>query len=88
MNQADLIGKIGSVTTRVRGGELAGEVRIVVSGLPHYYLAYCPHAVPTGTKVLVVGVRGARQLEVEPWEHWGESDGGARLYQGDRPDSR
>ena len=43
MTRADLVGKIGSVTTRVRGGELAGEVRIVVSGLPHYYLAYCPH---------------------------------------------
>ena len=77
MTRADLVGKIGSVTTRVRGGDLAGEVRIVVSGLPHHYLAYCPHAVPTGTKVLVVGVRGAGQVEVEPWEEWAEPGEGA-----------
>lgn len=77
MTSAELIGKIGSVTTRVRGGDSAGEVRIVVAGLPHYYLAYCGHVVPAGTTVLVVGLRGARQVEVEPWEQWAESGGSA-----------
>lgn len=70
MTGAELIGMIGSVTTRVRGGDLAGEVRVVVSGLPHYYLAFCPHAVPAGTNVLVVGVRGKQHVDVEPWEDW------------------
>jgi membrane protein implicated in regulation of membrane protease activity len=66
----ELIGKIGSVTTRVRGGDLAAEVRVVVAGLPHHYLAYCPEALAVGTKVLVVGTRGARQIDVEPWTQW------------------
>ena len=77
MTSVDLIGMIGSVTTRVRGGELAGEVRVVVSGLPHYYLAFCPNAVPLGTKVLVVGVRGKQQVDVEPWEDWAYPGGSA-----------
>ncbi len=65
-----LIGKIGSVSTRVRGGDLPGEVRVVVAGLPHHYIAFCPEALPVGTKVLVVGARGARQVDVEPWARW------------------
>jgi membrane protein implicated in regulation of membrane protease activity len=65
-----LIGKIGSVITRVRGGNLPGEVRVVVAGLPHHYIAFCPEALPVGTKVLVVGARGARQVDVEPWAQW------------------
>jgi membrane protein implicated in regulation of membrane protease activity len=62
-----LVGKVGSVTHRVRGGERPGEVRVVVGGLPHHYLAFCPIAVPVGAQVLVVNVRGPRQLDVEPW---------------------
>lgn len=65
-----LIGKIGSVSTRVRGGDLPGEVRVVVAGLPHHYIAFCPEALPVGTEVLVVGARGARQVDVEPWAQW------------------
>jgi membrane protein implicated in regulation of membrane protease activity len=63
-----LVGKVGSVTHRVRGGERPGEVRVVVGGLPQDYLAFCPVAVPVGAQVLVVHVRGPRQLDVEPWE--------------------
>jgi hypothetical protein len=65
-----LIGKVGSVTTRVRGGDRPGEVRVVVAGLPHHYIAFCPEALPVGTRVLVVGTRGARQVDVEPWAEW------------------
>lgn len=62
-----VVGRTGSVTMRVRGGELPGEVRVVVGGLPHYYIAYCPHPVPAGATVLVINWRGARQVDVEPW---------------------
>jgi hypothetical protein len=62
-----LVGKVGSVTHRVRGGERPGEVRVVVGGLPHHYLAFCPIEVPVGAQVLVVHVRGPRQVDVEPW---------------------
>jgi membrane protein implicated in regulation of membrane protease activity len=63
----DLIGRVGRVIHTVRGGELAGEVRVVVDGLAHYYLAYSATAIPAGTEVLVINSRGARQVDVEPW---------------------
>jgi len=31
------------------------------------YLAFAPVELPVGTQVLVVNVRGPRQLDVEPW---------------------
>jgi membrane protein implicated in regulation of membrane protease activity len=63
-----LVGRTGSVTTRVRGGDLPGEVKVVVAGLPHYYVAYCSQPVPAGATVLVIHSRGARQIDVEPWD--------------------
>jgi membrane protein implicated in regulation of membrane protease activity len=63
----DLIGLVGRVVHAVRGGEQAGEVRIVVDGLAHYYLAYAATAIPAGAQVLVINNRGARQVDVEPW---------------------
>jgi membrane protein implicated in regulation of membrane protease activity len=68
VTRQQLVGKTGSVTMRVRGGELPGEVRVVVAGIPHYYIAYCNRPVPTGTPVIVVNARGARQVDVEPWQ--------------------
>lgn len=67
MTTRSLIGAIGTVQSRVRGGERAGEVRVVVEGLPHYYLAFCPHVVEAGERVVVINNRGGRQVDVEPW---------------------
>ena len=64
---ADLVGKVGTLVHGIRGGERAGEVRVVVDGLAHYYLAYAATAIPAGAEVLVIHNRGARQLDVEPW---------------------
>jgi hypothetical protein len=55
------------VVLSVRGGTLPGEVRIVVEGIAHYYLAYAATMIPVGTDVLVINNRGARQVDVEPW---------------------
>ena len=63
----ELIGRVGRLVHGVRGGELAGEVRIVVDGLAHYYLAYAATAIPTGAQVLVINNRGARRVDVELW---------------------
>jgi hypothetical protein len=63
-----LVGTLGSVTMKVRGGDRPGEVRVVVQGIPHYYIAYCEHPIPVGQPVLVINARGARQIDVEPWE--------------------
>jgi len=62
-----LVGKVGVVVTAVRGGERAGEIRVVVQGVPHHYLAYAAEPIPVGTTVLVIHFRGARQVDVEPW---------------------
>jgi membrane protein implicated in regulation of membrane protease activity len=66
-----LVGRVGLVTVRVRGGPLPGEVRLVVQGIPHYYIAYCGQALAVGEQVLVINNRGARQVDVEPWHEPG-----------------
>ena len=65
---SSLIGQIGTVCAPVRGGDLPGEIRVVVQGLPHYYLAYCERAIESGRQVLVINSRGARKYDVEPWD--------------------
>jgi membrane protein implicated in regulation of membrane protease activity len=62
-----LVGKVGVVVTAVRGGDRAGEIRVVVQGIPHHYLAYAAEPIPIGAHVLVIHFRGARQVDVEPW---------------------
>jgi hypothetical protein len=63
----ELVGRTGVVTMALRGGVKPGEVRIVVAGIPHHYIAYCPDPVAVGTPILVINNRGHRQLDVEPW---------------------
>jgi hypothetical protein len=63
----ELVGKIGSVVRAVRGGSLPGEVRLVIEGMPHYYIAYCAEAVAIDMQVLVINNRGSREIDVEPW---------------------
>lgn len=62
-----MVGKVGTVSIGIRGGDLPGEVRVVVEGIAHYYLGYAATALPAGTEVLVINNRGARQVDVEPW---------------------
>jgi membrane protein implicated in regulation of membrane protease activity len=62
-----LVGKVGVVVSAVRGGDRAGEIRVVAHGAPHHYLAYAAEPIPVGTHVLVIHYRGARQFDVEPW---------------------
>jgi membrane protein implicated in regulation of membrane protease activity len=62
-----LVGRTGSVTVRVPGGDRPGEVRLVVQGIPHHYIAYCREPLAIGDKVLVVDARGARQVDVTLW---------------------
>jgi membrane protein implicated in regulation of membrane protease activity len=67
MIATSLVGRVGTVCAAIRGGERPGEVRIVVQGIAHYYLAYCGEAVAEGQQVLVINNRGARKLDVESW---------------------
>ena len=67
MSGQELVGKIGTVVHAVRGGARPGEIRVVVAGIPHYYIAFAASAIPAGAEVLVINSRGARQVDVEPW---------------------
>lgn len=48
MASRTLVGALVPVHLRVRGGERAGEVRVVVKGLPRYYLAYSAQPIEVG----------------------------------------
>jgi hypothetical protein len=68
----------------VRGSAGPGEIRIVVAGIAHYYIAYAQTAIPIGTEVLVINFRGDRQVDVEPWtglSAGGSGPGGAERSQ-------
>ena len=59
----------------IRGSAGPGEIRVVVGGIAHYYIAHAPTAIPIGAEVLVINSRGDRQVDVEPWT--GLSAGGS-----------
>ena len=47
--------------------EGVGEVLLNVRGTKEAYLAWSEQPLPKGTEVLVIDVRGARTVLVEPW---------------------
>jgi membrane protein implicated in regulation of membrane protease activity len=67
VSDASVIGRVGSLIVATRGDGGAGEVLLSVRGSKEAYLAWSDEPLPKGTKVLVVDVRGARTLVVEPW---------------------
>ncbi len=67
MGDRSLDGAIGTVVRTVRGGRLPGEIRVILAGEPHFYLAYCAEELSVDTRICVVGSRGARQVDVERW---------------------
>lgn len=64
---AAAVGLMGIVVLRIRGEHQPGEVRVVHNGLPHTYIAYAEEPLAVGAPVLVINDRGARQVDVEPW---------------------
>ena len=54
-----------------RGDRGAGEVLVTLRGSKEALLAWSDEPLPKGTEVLVVEVRGARTVVVEPWQHPG-----------------
>lgn len=65
---AAAVGLMGTVVSRIRGGAHPGEVRVVHHGMPHAYIAYADEPIAVGAAVLVINDRGARQVDVEPWD--------------------
>ncbi len=68
MSHASAIGCVGILTVATRGARGAGEVLVTMRGSKEAFLAWSDEPLPKGAKVLVVEVRGARTVVVEPWD--------------------
>ncbi|MCU1669577.1 MAG: hypothetical protein JWP40_2504 [Blastococcus sp.] len=62
----EVVGKVGMVVTRIRGGDLPGEVRVTVRGAHETFIAYSDTPVERHETVLVFHSRGNRAVDVEP----------------------
>ena len=62
-----VVGYVGPLIVAPRGAAGAGEVMLKVRGGSEAYLAWSVDPLPKGTEVLVIGTRGARAIDVEPW---------------------
>ncbi len=71
MSDISVIGRVGQLIVATRGDRGAGEVMLTVRGSKEAFLAWSDEPLPKGTKVLVVEVRGARTVVVEPWNELG-----------------
>lgn len=67
VSDASAIGCVGTLTVATRGDHGAGEVLVSVRGAKEAFLAWSDDPLPKGAQVLVVEVRGARTVVVEPW---------------------
>ena len=67
MGDVSVVGCVGSLIVATRGGAGPGEVLLSVRGSKEAYLAWSDQPLPRGTEVLVIDIRGARTVLVEPW---------------------
>jgi membrane protein implicated in regulation of membrane protease activity len=67
VSDASAIGCVGKLVVATRGDRGAGEVAVTMRGSKETFLAWSDEPLPKGSKVLVVEVRGARTVVVEPW---------------------
>jgi hypothetical protein len=65
----EVVGRLGTVVSRIRGGDLPGEIRVTVRGTHETFIAYSQTPVERHETVLVFHSRGHRQVDVEhaPW---------------------
>lgn len=63
-----IVGTVGLVTTKVGGGQRAGEVQIPLRGGTEAFIAYASDPIERGTQVLVVGRRPGRVVDVIPFD--------------------
>jgi hypothetical protein len=62
-----VIGQVGTVLVRVRGGDLPGEIATTVRGTRETLIAFADAPLERGMQVLVVAIRGPRQVDVVAW---------------------
>jgi hypothetical protein len=59
-----VVGEQGFVTTRIPGGEHPGEVQIAFRGGAESFIAYGTEEIDRGERVLVIGRRPGRGVDV------------------------
>jgi membrane protein implicated in regulation of membrane protease activity len=67
VGDVSVVGCVGTLIVATRGVAGSGEVLLTVRGTKEAYLAWSEQPLPKGAEVLVIGVRGARTVPVEPW---------------------
>ena len=75
VSDASAIGCVGKLSVATRGDRGPGEVVVTMRGSKETLLAWSDEPLPKGSKVLVVEVRGARTVVVEPWNEVGKDLG-------------
>jgi hypothetical protein len=63
-NEGRVIGEQGFVTTRIPGGDAPGEVQIPLRGGSESFIAYATEHIGQGQRVLVIGRRPGRAVDV------------------------
>lgn len=69
VSDVSVIGCVGTLIVATRGADGPGEVVLTVRGAKETFLARSDEPLPKGAAVLVVEVRSARTVIVEPWHH-------------------
>lgn len=67
VSDAAALGCVGTLVVATRGDRGPGEVLVTVRGAKETFLAWSDDPLPKNSHVLVVEIRGARTVVVEPW---------------------
>ncbi|UCZ88828.1 hypothetical protein [Gordonia sp. WA4-43] len=67
MAASQLVGRTGTVTMSIPGGELLGEIELPLAGGTERFLARAAAPIGLDAPVLVIAERSGRVVDVEPW---------------------
>jgi hypothetical protein len=67
MSDEEVTGKSGTVTTRIRGGNLPGEIKVAMRGGTESFIAYAEREIQRNETVLVYRPHGDRAVDVIPF---------------------
>ncbi len=62
----EVVGRVGHVTTRIRGADKPGEVTVSLRGAAECFIAYSDTPIERSVEVLVTASRGHRSVDVIP----------------------
>nr|WP_064571328.1 hypothetical protein [Gordonia sp. LAM0048] len=67
MTASQLVGRTGTVTMSIPGGEVLGEIELPLAGGTERFLARAVEPIGFDAPVLVIAERPGRIVDVEPW---------------------